>query len=270
MLEGTADGDRRRRDAASSSPGRGVFVARGTPWRIDVGRGSEAPLRARRGAAARIGEPRGDRERRARHGDRRARVHAARAPGERLRVGDPVRRLHPGRARARPLPPLRRGRLRPRRARAPSTSTARARRCAPARASTCRPGSSTASRTTAPARCACSASSVRRARRPRPTTPTAPRPPCRQRADAAHRAHRARRLGREPRARRGHARRRDRRVRAAARSPSRRGSASPGGKTSPEELLAAAHGGCLTMSLAGELTAAGHAAGPARRGRARS
>jgi len=29
------------------------------------------------------------------------------------------------------------------------------------------------------------------------------------------------------------------------------------GKTSPEELLAAAHAGCLTMSLAGELTAAG-------------
>jgi lipoyl-dependent peroxiredoxin len=37
--------------------------------------------------------------------------------------------------------------------------------------------------------------------------------------------------------------------------PSRVGA--PGGKTSPEELLAAAHGGCLTMSLAGELTAAG-------------
>jgi osmotically inducible protein OsmC len=33
--------------------------------------------------------------------------------------------------------------------------------------------------------------------------------------------------------------------------------ASPEGKTSPEELLAAAHGGCFTMSLAGELTAAG-------------
>jgi lipoyl-dependent peroxiredoxin len=31
----------------------------------------------------------------------------------------------------------------------------------------------------------------------------------------------------------------------------------PGGKTSPEELLAAAHGGCITMSLAGELTRAG-------------
>ena len=29
------------------------------------------------------------------------------------------------------------------------------------------------------------------------------------------------------------------------------------GKTSPEELLAAAHGGCITMSLAGELTTAG-------------
>ena len=29
------------------------------------------------------------------------------------------------------------------------------------------------------------------------------------------------------------------------------------GRTSPEELLAGAHGGCFTMSLAGELTAAG-------------
>jgi osmotically inducible protein OsmC len=29
------------------------------------------------------------------------------------------------------------------------------------------------------------------------------------------------------------------------------------GKTSPEELLAAAHGGCITMSLASELTSAG-------------
>jgi osmotically inducible protein OsmC len=29
------------------------------------------------------------------------------------------------------------------------------------------------------------------------------------------------------------------------------------GKTSPEELLAAAHGGCFSMSLAGELTGAG-------------
>ena len=36
--------------------------------------------------------------------------------------------------------------------------------------------------------------------------------------------------------------------------PSRVGE--PGGKTSPEELLAAAHGGCITMSLAGELPAA--------------
>jgi lipoyl-dependent peroxiredoxin len=31
----------------------------------------------------------------------------------------------------------------------------------------------------------------------------------------------------------------------------------PGGKTSPEELLAAAHGGCITMSIVGELTSAG-------------
>ena len=33
--------------------------------------------------------------------------------------------------------------------------------------------------------------------------------------------------------------------------------AAPEGKTSPEELLAAAHGGCFSMSLAGELTGAG-------------
>jgi osmotically inducible protein OsmC len=31
----------------------------------------------------------------------------------------------------------------------------------------------------------------------------------------------------------------------------------PDGKTSPEELLAAAHGGCLTMSVASELSQAG-------------
>ena len=37
--------------------------------------------------------------------------------------------------------------------------------------------------------------------------------------------------------------------------PTRIGAAE--GKTSPEELLAAAHGGCITMSLAGELTRAG-------------
>ena len=36
--------------------------------------------------------------------------------------------------------------------------------------------------------------------------------------------------------------------------PTRIGAAE--GKTSPEELLAAAHGGCITMSLAGELAAA--------------
>ena len=37
--------------------------------------------------------------------------------------------------------------------------------------------------------------------------------------------------------------------------PTRIGAAE--GKTSPEELLAAAHAGCLTMSIAGELTAGG-------------
>ncbi|MGZ4289999.1 MAG: OsmC family protein [Gaiellaceae bacterium] len=37
--------------------------------------------------------------------------------------------------------------------------------------------------------------------------------------------------------------------------PTRIGAAE--GRTSPEELLAAAHGGCITMSLASELTTAG-------------
>jgi osmotically inducible protein OsmC len=35
----------------------------------------------------------------------------------------------------------------------------------------------------------------------------------------------------------------------------------PEGKTSPEELLAAAHGGCFTMSLASELSQLGHPPG---------
>ena len=37
--------------------------------------------------------------------------------------------------------------------------------------------------------------------------------------------------------------------------------AQPEGKTSPEELLAAAHGGCFSMSLAGELTRLGRPPG---------
>ena len=65
-------------------------------------------------------------------------------------------------------------------------------------------------------------------------------------------------VGREPRPRHGRAHRRDvRRVRGARRTRCRRAIAAPEGKTSPEELLAAAHGGCFTMSLAGELTGAG-------------
>ena len=47
------------------------------------------------------------------------------------------------------------------------------------------------------------------------------------------------------------------RVRRASPTRSRAGSAKPEGKTSPEELLAAAHGACFTMSLASELAKAG-------------
>ena len=66
-----------------------------------------------------------------------------------------------------------------------------------------------------------------------------------------------RQLGGEPRPRRGlDLRRRRGAFDGAAVLARRRASAQPEGKTSPEELLAAAHGGCFTMSLAGELTGA--------------
>ena len=85
--------------------------------------------------------------------DGRPPVPAARDARGRLRVGDAVRRLHPGRPGARPLPQVRRGRLRARR----RGRAAHRRRVGtaprPARASTCLLGSCTASRTWGPARC---------------------------------------------------------------------------------------------------------------------
>ena len=77
-------------------------------------------------------------------------------------------------------------------------------------------------------------------------------------ARAAHRAARERRLGGKSRARQRHAS-----AQARARSKTleysnavRIGKGNEG-KTSPEELLAAAHAACLATSLAGELTRAG-------------
>ena len=43
--------------------------------------------------------------------------------------------------------------------------------------------------------------------------------------------------------------------------------AEPGGKTSPEELIAAAHATCFSMALSGGLALARHFAGVARDGR---
>ena len=110
--------------------------------------------------------------------DVRTPVPAARDARGRLRVGDAVRRLHPGRPGARPFPQVRRGRLRARR----RGRAAHRRRvgAAPARhrASTCLLGSCTVSRTSGPARCGCSASSVLRALPPRRITPTGRRPAC--------------------------------------------------------------------------------------------
>ena len=66
-----------------------------------------------------------------------------------------------------------------------------------------------------------------------------------------------RHLGRQRRPRQRRDQRRHGRVRRACRTRWRRGSREPDGKTSPEELLAAAHAACYAMSLAGELTRAG-------------
>ena len=251
----------RRRSAASAptlAPGTAAYVARGTAWRVDEADGARGsspssfatrcPPTARRTPSSTLddGEA-GDAT-----AGRQFRLLAT--PERGLRVGDAVRRLHPRRPRARPLPQIRRGRLRARGRGRRCTSTARPRRSGRARACICRPASCTASRTPAPARCRCSASSGPPARRPRRTTPTARRAAV---TDAADRAHRRRSSGKgTPRA--GAAR-----SRAAPGAfaelgfslPTRIGK--PEGKTSPEELLAAAHGGCITMSLAGELSKAG-------------
>ena len=113
------------------------------------------------------------------------------------------------------------------------------------------------------ASCACSASSDRPARRPRPITrrhtrrPTGGEPTCRGSSARRHQ------LGRECRARRGLITAEPGAFSELPFSlPTR--IAAVAGKTSPEELLAAAHAGCLTMSLASELTAGGDAADAAR------
>ena len=105
----------------------------------------------------------------------------------------------------------------------------------------------------------CSASSGRPARRPRPTTPTAHPPSHREESYRCRRIERTAEvsLGRERRPRRGADHGRDRRVHRAPVLAADADRARSEGKTSPEELLAAAHAGCLTMSLASELTEAG-------------
>ena len=169
----TIDGEARELD-----PGTAVFVAAGTTLERRRGGRPRDAVRARRAIRFPPTAPHAvvDSTRSSGRRDRRARSSAARSTPERLRVGDAVRRLHPARPRARPLPPLRRGRLRARgRGRA-----AHRRRVRAAAARLVHPSAGAArplrSRTSGRARCRCSASSGRRARRPRRTTPTAPRP----------------------------------------------------------------------------------------------
>ena len=114
---GQRERDRRRRARGARAGHRRLRRARDRRGSVDDGRRPRAPLRARREPLPANGDDaRGRRladEQRGRATAGRA-VPAARDTRARLRVGDAVRRLHPGRARARPLPPLRRGRLRAR------------------------------------------------------------------------------------------------------------------------------------------------------------
>ena len=272
---GTGDGRRSAARSTSSSPGTGVFVARGhAVARSTTADGARAPLRARptRAAAA----------------------TARRTPSSTSRARSAAARPRRGSSRSLATPEVGCASVTQfvgyiPRGRAPDhfhrydevvyvlegegalhiggESGAAARR---ARASTCRRGSSTASRTRARRDAGARRLPPGRLAR-RGLLPRRHAPPSRPRmTDAADRAHRRGRLGGERRPRRG------------LDLPPARGAFSelafslptrigrPEGKTSPEELLAAAHGGCITMSLAGELTGSGHPAGPARRRRAGS
>ena len=256
----------------ASRPAPSVFVGRGTPWAVETGDGARAALGARP---------------RTRAGARRAPTPSSTSRAEQRLQRDGVAAVQSSasRPRGRAACRSRSSSASSRRVARPTTSTATTRcsTCSRARARS----TSTARRTPLapgscvhlPARlvhclentgdrraCACSASSARPARPPRPTTPTA-RPPsivaggltCR----GSSAPPRSSGKGTSPAAPGA--------ISAGSPGPSRpallarlAGRGSPSGKTSPEELLAAAHGGCFTMSLAGELTGA---RAPARAGR---
>ena len=177
-----------RREPTTCMPAPRVYVGAGTSWSVDGAGRALGPV------GRSIRDPRAGLDHARSAGSRRARGAAAATAGRQFRllatpevgcdVGDAVRRLHPARPRARPLPQVRRGRLRARgrgrsaHRRRVGAASPRLVRC------TCRRGSSIRSRTRARARCRCSASSARPARRPRPTTPTARRRSSRQRRRA--------------------------------------------------------------------------------------
>ena len=242
-------------------PGRAIFVARGT---VVVGRAASArasrcscttPTRRPAHAVVDLNAV----ENGTATGGRQFLLGAT--PERRLRVGDAVHRARPARPRAGPLPHLRRGDLRARgRGRARDRRRARRRfgpgSCVhlPARLVHCLANTgdvrAAAARRLPPGGLAGRGLLPRRHARRRPQR----RATCRE----SSAVRRSSGKGTSPAA--------------AGRSPATRGAftglpftlatriGDPEGKTSPEELLAAAHGGCLTMSLASELARGGHAA----------
>ena len=247
-------------DAHELRPGIALFVARGTAWAADgEARAVSVLVHDPEPSSGRTRSSTCDAVETGTATAGRQFVLGA-TPEQRLRLGDAVHRPHPARPRARPLPHLRRGDLRARRRGLPRHR----RRAGAAPRRLVRPpaddASCTASRTPArrelraarrlPAgRLAGRGLLPRRHASPSPPEETERVPRIERTADVVWEGNVARGDGHDHRPQ-------------PARSPScrsrcRRGSRGSQGKTSPEELLAAAHAGCLTMSLASELTGDG-------------
>ena len=251
----------RRRSAAEThrAPARhgASSSARGTAWTAEGDGRAVSVLvhdpRSRRRTHAVHRPDRG--RRRARH--RRAAVPARRDARSRLRsVTQFIGLVPPGRAPDH-FHTVRRGDLRARGRGRAAHRRREEQRSARARACICRPGSSIASRTRARPSCACSASFAPPARRPRPITQTA-RPPSSPRRSKCHASSAppsssGKGTSPEEAGRLPPVAARSRRCR--SRSPAV--SATRTARRAPRSCSPSAHGGCLTMSLATELTQAG-------------
>ena len=163
--------------AATLEPGTAVWLGAGPPSRSTRRKASSCSRCSSTTRCPPNGSGHAVVARRGRQGRRRDRRSAVQHPRDaraRLRLGDAVRRLHPA-VRAPDHFHHYDEVLYVLAGRGPLHIDGETEPLRPGPASTCRPVSSTASRTPATTRCTCSASSARPARPPRPTTRTARR-----------------------------------------------------------------------------------------------